>query len=350
MAGGVGSRFWPMSTSQFPKQFHDIMGSGDTLIQKTFSRLSKIVPSNQIYILTNESYIDLVASQLPNIGNDQIISEPAMRNTASCILYAALKIKKINPAASLIVAPSDHWIENEDAFTSDVLVALEKSEDQKSLVTLGIRPTFPNTGYGYIQYDTTDNGPVFPVIQFTEKPDYALAKQFIDAKNYVWNAGIFIWSVQAICAAFEKYQPTMNQLFMKGFDVFNTSEEKHFIATHYKNSENISIDYAILEPSDDVCVLEASFDWNDLGSWGSLYDKLEKDENHNAVINATTLLNNASGNMIRTSTNKLVVVDGLKDYIVVDKENILLIFPKQKDQDIKKILNTLKDNFGPKYS
>jgi len=350
MAGGVGSRFWPMSTSQFPKQFHDVMGSGYTLIQKTFNRLKNVVPSHQIYILTNERYIDLVAEQLPEINLDQIISEPAMRNTAPCILYAALKIKKINPKASLIVAPSDHWIEDEDAFASDIAIAFNKADDQKSLITLGIRPSFPNTGYGYIQYSMVETGPVFPVLQFTEKPDYETAKKFIEAKNYVWNAGIFVWSVQAICNAFEKYQPTMNSLFMNGWNALNTSEEKEFIDFNYKESENISIDYAILEPSNSVCLIEASFDWNDLGSWGSLYDKLDKDEDQNVVINATSMLQNASGNMIRTSKDKLVVVDGLKDYIVVDKEDVLLIFPKEKDQDIKKILSTLKDNFGNTYS
>ena len=341
MAGGVGSRFWPVSTKDFPKQFHDMLGTGETLIQKTFGRLSQIIPKENILILTNESYNDIVLEQLPSISQDQIILEPAMRNTAPCILYASMKIKKQNPNALVLVAPSDHWIEDELQFVSNIQRSFDFCETQDNLMTLGILPTFPNTGYGYIEYDKLDSRPVKKVVQFREKPDYATARQFIQQRNFLWNAGIFIWSVKSVLSAFEKFQPEMYAHFFKGYDLYNTPEEKSFIQQNYPSAENISIDYAILEKAPNVFVMSATFDWNDLGTWGSLYDKLPKDENYNAVVNADVLLEDASNNIIRTQGKKLVVIDGLNDYIVVDKENVLLIYPKSKEQDIKKVVSKL---------
>lgn len=337
MAGGVGSRFWPVSTTQFPKQFHDMLGTGDTLIQKTFSRLSQLVPAENILILTNEIYNDIVLEQLPQVSQQQILLEPAMRNTAPCILYASLKIHKMNPDAVMVVAPSDHWIEDEAAFIDNLQQAFDFAQNSDVLVTLGIQPTFPNTGYGYIEYDKTDSNNLKKVAQFREKPDYETAKQFLASGNFVWNAGIFIWNVQAVTSAFKNFQPAMVELFENGYDSYNTTAEKEFINENYAKADNISIDYAIMENAQNVYVLPATFDWNDLGTWGSLHDKLPKDEKNNTVVNAKLFIENSSNNIIRTDKDKIVIIDGLDDYIVVDKEKILLIFPKEKEQEIKKI-------------
>lgn len=349
MAGGVGSRFWPVSTQDFPKQFHDMLGTGDTLIQKTFYRLANLIPEDNIFILTNEMYNDLVFQQLPQVTKRQVLLEPAMRNTAPCILYAALKIQKENPDAVMIVAPSDHWIEDEQTFSKNVQQAFDFCENNDALMTLGIQPTFPNTGYGYIEFDKNSKDAIKPVHQFREKPDYATAKSFIDQGNFLWNAGIFMWSAKSVIKAFQFNQPALFDLFEKGINLYNTDDERMFILEHYSKAENISVDYAIMESSNNVYVLPAEFDWNDLGTWGSLYDKLEKDASGNAVVNARTLTEDASGNMIRTKGEKIVVVDGLNDYIIVDKDDVLLIFPKSKEQDIKKVLQKVKDKFGEKY-
>ncbi|MCF8274770.1 MAG: mannose-1-phosphate guanylyltransferase [Flavobacteriaceae bacterium] len=349
MAGGVGSRFWPVSTEGFPKQFHDMLGTGDTLLQKTFNRLAKLIPQKNIFILTNERYNDLVLEQLPQVTQRQVVLEPAMRNTAPCILYASLKIQKENPDAIMIVAPSDHWIEDETTFSSNVQQAFNFCAENDALMTLGIQPTFPNTGYGYIEFDKTSNNDIKAVNQFREKPDYETAKEFIAQGNFLWNAGIFMWSVKSVIKTFQSNQPKLYELFKNGFSVYNTEHEYHFIKENYAKAENISVDYAIMETSKNVFVIAAEFDWNDLGTWGSLYDKLNKDETGNAVVNARTLTEDASGNMIRTKNNKIVVVDGLKDYIIVDKEDVLLIYPKTKEQDIKKVLQKVKVKFGEQY-
>jgi mannose-1-phosphate guanylyltransferase len=349
MAGGVGSRFWPVSTQDFPKQFHDMLGTGDTLIQKTFHRLANLIPMENIFILTNEAYNDLVFQQLPMVTKRQVVLEPAMRNTAPCILYAALKIQKENPDAVMIVAPSDHWIEDEQTFSKNVQQAFDFCENNDALMTLGIQPTFPNTGYGYIEFDKNSKDAIKHVHQFREKPDYETAKSFISQGNFLWNAGIFMWSAKSVIKAFRFNQPELFELFEKGINLYNTEDERMFILENYGKAENISVDYAIMESSDNVYVLPAEFDWNDLGTWGSLYDKLDKDSSGNAVVNARTLTEDASGNMIRTKGDKIVVVDGLKDYIIVDKEDVLLIYPKKKEQDIKKVLQKVKDAFGENY-
>ena len=337
MAGGVGSRFWPVSTTDFPKQFHDMLGSGDTLIQKTFSRLSKLIPEENILILTNESYNDLVLEQLPMVKQEQVLLEPAMRNTAPCILYASLKIQKQNLNALMVVAPSDHWIEDEAEFSRNLQQCFDFCQKENALLTLGIQPTFPNTGFGYIEFDKADNNPIKKVNQFREKPDYETAKAFLDSGNFLWNGGIFIWSVKTITESFEKFQPQMNALFQKGFESYNTSLEQDFINTNYALAENVSIDYAVMEKANNVYVLPATFDWNDLGTWGSLHEKLDKDDYNNAVVNATVILENATNNIIRSEGKKLIIVDGLDDYIIVDKDDILMIYPKSKEQDIKRI-------------
>lgn len=337
MAGGVGSRFWPVSTADYPKQFHDMLGSGETLIQKTFSRLSKSIPVENILILTNARYNALVLEQLPQVTPEQIVLEPAMRNTAPCILYASLKIKKQNPDAVVVVAPSDHWIEDEQAFTQNLQQCFDFCSQENALMTLGIQPTFPNTGFGYIEYNQTETATVKPVIQFREKPDYETAKHFLEQGNFLWNGGIFIWNVQAITEAFQHFQPAMYSLFSAGMEAYNTLSESDFIAEHYAQADNISIDYAILENARNVYVLPATFDWNDLGTWGSLHEKLDKDAQDNAVVNATVILENASNNIIRAEGKKLIVIDGLDDFIIVDHHDVLLIYPKGKEQEIKRI-------------
>ena len=337
MAGGVGSRFWPVSTTDFPKQFHDMLGSGSTLIQKTFSRLSKLIPAENILILTNERYNNLVLEQLPMVKQEQVLLEPAMRNTAPCILYASLKIKKQNPNALMVVAPSDHWIEDEDEFSRNLQQCFDFCQKENALMTIGIQPTFPNTGFGYIEFDKSDSNQIKKVNQFREKPDYETAKSFLQSGNFLWNGGIFIWSVKAITEAFEKFQPQMNALFQLGVESYNTINENQFIDQNYANAENISIDYAVMEKAKNVYVLPATFDWNDLGTWGQLHEKIDKDENNNGVINAKVVMENASNNIVRSDANKIIVIDGLHDYIIVDKEGILLIYPKSKEQDIKRI-------------
>ncbi|UII78442.1 mannose-1-phosphate guanylyltransferase [Flagellimonas sp. CMM7] len=350
MAGGVGSRFWPVSTSSYPKQFHDMLGTGKTLIQKTFDRLNRFIPTENILILTNERYNSLVLEQLPMVKQEQVVLEPAMRNTAPCILYASLKIQKMNPNAVMIVAPSDHWIEDEQAFEDDVKACFDKCEKEEVLCTLGIQPTFPNTGFGYIEFEKGSDEKLKKVSQFREKPDYETAKEFLEQGNFLWNAGIFMWSVSTIVNAFKNLQPDQFKLFQDGISCYNTVDEKSFIEENYAKAENISIDYAILEQSKSIFTLPATFDWNDLGTWGALYDKLDKDEAENAVVNSKVLLQDAKGNMIRSPKGKIVVVDGLEDYIIVDKEEVLLIYPKSKQQDIKTVLGQVKEEFGEQYT
>lgn len=350
MAGGIGSRFWPVSTSGFPKQFHDMLGTGQSLLQSTFSRLNRFIPASQINVLTNAAYSDLVCDQLPEINIDQVVPEPAMRNTAPCILWSAMRIYQQNPDALMLVAPSDHWIEDQDAFSADVQECFELCSQEDVLVTLGIVPDFPNTGYGYIEKDREDTRKITKVKQFCEKPNYETAKEFLASGNFLWNAGIFIWSAKSILSAFEQYLPEMYQLFAEGIDLYNGEEEMAFVNRTYPTAENISIDYGIMEKADNVRVKDASFDWNDLGTWGALYDKMVTTPGDNAVVRASTVLENSSANMIYTAKEKLVVVDGLDDFIIVDKEDVLLIFPKQKQQDIKELLQKVKNRFGEKYS
>jgi mannose-1-phosphate guanylyltransferase len=351
MAGGVGSRFWPVSTTEYPKQFHDMLGAGVSLLQKTFSRLSRFVPPENILVLTNERYTGLVMEQLPRIDPSQVVAEPAMRNTAPCILYAALKIRKMNPEALMVVAPSDHWIEDEAAFEQDVRHCFEKCSDAPVLCTLGITPTFPNTGFGYIEFNGAEKSEpgLKKVRQFREKPDYETARHFLDQGNFLWNAGIFIWSAEAIVNAFKGYQPETYALFEKGMEAYNTEAEEGFIALNYPEAENISIDYAILEKSDAVYVLPAGFDWNDLGTWGSLYEKLPKDTSGNAGMPGQLLTEACEGLMVRLPGGKIGVMEGLKDYIVVDSEKALLILPRHREQEIKQWVSRVRDAYGPDF-
>ncbi len=348
MAGGVGSRFWPVSTKQFPKQFHDMLGTGETLIQKTYNRLTHLIPSKNILIATNEDYKDIVINQLPKLSSTQLLLEPAMRNTAPCILYSALKIYKENPDGVMIVAPSDHWIENEQEFIHNVETAFHFCAQNDALLTLGIKPSSPNTGYGYIQFNNT-GGAIKNVKNFTEKPNLETAKHFIKSGDYLWNAGIFVWSVKSILNAFQEFLPTMFNLFNNGISLLNTPSETAFIENNYAKSENISIDFGIMEKASNVYVLPVDFGWNDLGTWGSLYHKLEKDSNKNAVSGAHVIFRDASNNIVKTQHGKRIVIQGLNDYIVVENNDVILICPKDKEQEIKEITSQVKSEFGENF-
>lgn len=336
MAGGIGSRFWPVSTPDNPKQFHDMLGTGKSLLQQTFHRLHTLIPDENIFISTNNHYKALVKKQLPKIRDLQLVLEPAMRNTAPAILYAALKIYNKNPGALLLIAPSDHWIDKEPSFITDLETAFTACASLDILMTLGIQPTHPNTGYGYIQFENEKTA-IKKVKQFTEKPNLEKAKKFIASGDYLWNAGIFVWSAKSILKAFQTHLPAMYSLFEKGNKVWNTDFEDDFIRDTYPKAENVSIDYGILEKSDNVKVLPVDIGWNDLGTWGALHQKLEKDAQQNAVVNAESYFTDASGNMIRTKKGQKVVIKGLHNFIIVENNGILVILPKDDEQAIKEL-------------
>jgi mannose-1-phosphate guanylyltransferase len=336
MAGGIGSRFWPVSTKENPKQFHDMLGTGKSLLQQTYDRLSKIIPKENILIATNKTYKSLVKKHLPGISDNQILAEPAMRNTAPCILYSALKINGLNENAVMIVAPSDHYIEDEAQFKENVITAFKACEENDILMTLGIEPSNPNTGYGYIRYKDSKNE-IKEVINFTEKPDLDTAKKFLKEGDYLWNAGIFVWSVKSVLTAFESSLGEMFRLFNQGVNYFNSPKEDLFIEQNYGLAENVSIDYGIMEGAKNVFVLPVDFGWNDLGTWGALYDKLKKDQNQNAIVNAKVYSEESFKNMISTQQGKRVVIKGLENFIIVDTHDTLLILPKENEQEIKEI-------------
>ena len=342
MAGGIGSRFWPVSTQEYPKQFHDMLGTGESLIQRTYNRINQLIPSENILIATNERYEDLVLDQLPKTTKKQLLLEPAMRNTAPCILYAALKIYNQNPNAIMLVAPSDHWIENETEFLNNIETSFEASANNDILMTLGIQPDSPNTGYGYIQFEENSNN-IKKVKNFTEKPDLETAQQFLASGDYLWNAGIFVWSAKSIIKAFKEHLPKMVSILDDGNNVYNTDFEDDFIKNNYEKCENISIDFGIMERAKNVHVLPVDFGWNDLGTWGSLYNKLGKDSQQNAIVGAKTIFRDANGNMIRTQKEKKVVIQGLNDFIVVEKDDVILICPRKDEQDIKQISAEVKN-------
>lgn len=351
MAGGIGSRFWPISKTNHPKQFLDILGTGETLIQQTYKRFLKICPAENIYIVTNETYRGLVNEQLPQIPNTQILGEPVAKNTAPCIAYSCHKIHKNNPDAVVAVAPSDHLILNEDEFCKQINKALETASTNDYLITLGIKPTRPDTGYGYIQYlDSTNDDGHFKVKTFTEKPNLELAKTFIQSGDFLWNAGIFVWSTKSILKAFAKYLPDINEIFTEGKLYYNTSQEANFIERSYTHCSNISIDYGIMEKANNVHVYAVDFGWSDLGTWGSLYTVLEKDYVGNAVVFPKNVIMYDSNNcIVNTSNEKLVVIKGLEDFIVVDSGDVLLICPKTQEQEIKQIVADIKMKKGERY-
>ena len=350
MAGGIGSRFWPMSRTSLPKQFLDVLNTGKTLVQWTYERYAKFIPAENIYIVTSEEYVDIVKTQLPMLPIDNILAEPSKKNTAPCIAYISFKLAQINPDAKCIVAPSDHLILEEDRFQSIALEALDFEDHIKALVTLGIQPTHPNTGYGYIQYEGLEVAKdVFKVKTFTEKPDLEIAKSFLESGDFLWNAGIFAWKISSILTAFEKYQPEMYELFDQEKMHFNTPAENAAIQKIYPQCTNISIDIAIMEKANNVYVMPASFGWSDLGTWNSAYENMEKDYLGNAVASDNVIVIDATKCMINSPKDKLVVVQGLDDFIVVDTKDVLLICSRDKEQSIKEYVAEVKRNKGDKY-
>ena len=344
MAGGIGSRFWPMSTSSFPKQFLDILGTGETLIQQTFRRLSKICPAENILIVTNEKYKQHCLDQIPHINIDNILCEPMMRNTAPCIAYAAFKIAQKQADANIIVAPSDHLITNEDEFCAIVNNCFEISSRKDYLITLGIKPTRPDTGYGYIQFknELDTNEVINKVKTFTEKPNEDLAVKFIESGDFLWNAGIFIWNAKSILLAIRKYLRDIYDLFEEGKDIYNTNKESEFINRIYPHCKNISIDYGIMEKSDNVYVQLSDFGWSDLGTWTSLQTHLKLDNANNGIIGENVSVYDCSDNIINLPKEKTVVIQGLEGYVVVENDNTLLICKKSNEQEIKKFVSDLK--------
>ena len=348
MAGGIGSRFWPMSTQKFPKQFHDILGTGRTMIQQTFDRIKQAVPIENIFVITNTEYAELSHQQLPELPIENIVGEPMMKNTAACNIYMVNKIADLNPDANVIVLPADHLILKENAFLEKVNQAFDFASKNDVLITLGITPTRPDTGYGYIQFSEKQDSDFFKVKTFTEKPNLEIAKSFIETGDFLWNAGIFIWNVKSIQKAFAEYLPEMTQEFVSC--EYNSDREIVCIETIYPKVEKISIDNGILEKAKNVYVIPADLGWSDLGTWTSVYENSEKNEDNNSIDSKTVLTYNSKNNVVRIKKGKAAIIDGLEDYIVVDTEKALLICPRNNDQLIKNYVLDLK-NFkkGEKY-
>ena len=343
MAGGVGSRFWPASREAKPKQFLDILGVGQSLLQLTFNRFRQLCPETHIFVVTNARYRDLVMEQLPMLQPYQVLGEPSRNNTAPCVAYAALKIHALDPEANLIVAPSDHIILEESSFLDNLRTALAFTATHDALLTLGIRPTRPDTGYVYIHYkDAPVAGTVHKVLRVTENQPLEKAQAFLSSGDYLWNAGIFIWKAQHLLAAFRQYAPDIYDILSPGMEVFNTELEQEFIDQYYPVTPNISIDYAILEKADNVYTVPATFSWSDLGTWASLHEEAPKTEQHNALNADPALLYDVQNTLVRAPRGKMVVIRGLDNFIVVDEGDVLLIWPKDKEQDIKNLLQEIR--------
>ncbi|MDP5172832.1 MAG: sugar phosphate nucleotidyltransferase [Bacteroidia bacterium] len=350
MAGGIGSRFWPMSRTRFPKQFHDILGRGKSLIQETFDRFAAMVPAENIYVVTNDRYLELVQQQLPAMSRDQILLEPVGRNTAPCVAYACYKIKTKDPEAVFVVAPSDHLIAKEDVFSEKIMLAMDACANNPIIMTLGITPTRPDTGYGYIQFiDDADHKGYYKVKTFTEKPNKELAQSFLDSGDFVWNGGIFLFSSATITQAFDQFLPDMAELFDGISGTYYTGDEEKSIGEAYGVCKNISIDYGIMEKAENVFVIPADFGWSDLGTWGSVYENTDRDFHDNAVHGKAKVYE-SFGNMVKTtSPDKLIVLQGLEGYIIVDTEDALLICKKDEEQFIKTIVGDVKADDGEPY-
>lgn len=354
MAGGSGTRFWPISRSTYPKQFIDFLGTGKSLLQMTIQRFRGIIPMENFYIVTNEMYKDIVKKQLPELNDEQILLEPLRRNTAPCIEYANYKIKQRDPEANIVVTPSDHLIPDEKMFSEHILSALSCTKNNAWLLTLGIHPTRPDTGYGYIQYDEKNRYMPDPRISrvkmFTEKPQLELAQQFLESGNFLWNAGIFVWKLPVILQAFEMYLPEISKLFKSIEADLGTAEERKSIQRVYEVCTSISIDYGIMEKAENVNVLDSDFAWSDLGTWTSLYEQLKPDENKNAIIAQDSVFVYKSTNcIIATPKDKVVVVEGLDDYVVSANDDVILICRKSEEQNIRRFVVDVQIAKGEKF-
>jgi mannose-1-phosphate guanylyltransferase len=348
MAGGVGARFWPFSRKNKPKQFIDFYGTGNSLLQITYNRLRKIVPAENVYIVSNVIYKDLILEQLPELTPSQVLLEPMGRNTAPCIAYAVNKIASVTDKANIIVAPSDHLILKEEEFLKTIQKGLDFVENKDVLLTIGIKPSRPETGYGYIQVGEGE-GDVKKVKTFTEKPNLELAKVFVESGEFFWNSGIFLWNLDSIKKAFDESLPDMANTFKQGAGLYGTDKEQNFISEIYPSCHNISIDYGVMEKASNVYVICADFGWSDLGTWGSLYDLSKKGENKNVTLNCDALYYESKNNIVAMEAGKLVVVQGLDGYIVAESDNVLLICKKESEQNIRQYVNDVTVKFDDKY-
>jgi mannose-1-phosphate guanylyltransferase len=352
MAGGIGSRFWPLSRKEKPKQFLDILGTGETLIQQTFRRFKATCPEKNIFVVTGIDHKELVIDQL-GIDPANVLAEPFRRNTAPCLAYGTFRILKEDPKAVITVTPADHLIVKEDIFSKVIQDSMDFVENNDALLTLGIQPDKPETGYGYIQADLKkpvkgfDN--LMKVKTFTEKPDIELARKFIQSGDFYWNSGIFIWNINSIVAAFKKYLPDMYSAFEEGQNMFGTKEEKNFILRTYTECKNISIDYGIMEKADNVYVMRTEIGWSDLGTWSSLYDHSSVDKGGNSMVRGNVFSYDNRGNIFNISPGKVAVIQGLRDYIVVETDDVLLVVRKEEEQNIKNFLEDVKKETGDKY-
>lgn len=345
MAGGVGSRFWPLSTPERPKQFIDVLGIGKTLIQMTYERLLNLVPAENIYILTNEKYVELVSTQLPEISRGQILTEPQRKNTAPCIAYAAAKINSLDKDACMIVCPSDHLILKDELFKTIVETAVKDARENDNIVTLGIKPTRPDTGYGYIEFakeSKLQGGDVTKVLQFREKPNLETAEVFIKSGNFYWNSGIFVWKSSVVLNALQSFQNDLYQLFCADTSKYNTPEEQAFVNHAFEVCQDISIDYAVMEKADNVDVVLATFDWSDLGTWKSLNEHLDKDTFNNSIVGGNVHLFNVKNCLVNVPETKTVLLDGLSNYIIVESDNVLMILKNSNEQELKNYVKAIE--------
>ena len=350
MAGGIGSRFWPLSTAEYPKQFLDILGIGKSLLQMTFDRLEHVSPSENIYIVTNKEYKDIVLEQLPGIRPEQVLTEPERKNTAPCIAYAAAKIHALNPNANLIISPADHLILQQDNFSATIQAAITSAEKGR-IATIGIQPTRPDTGYGYIEFEQVDEADalrqdsvkrtsvILPVKQFREKPDLATAESFVAAGNFYWNSGIFIWKSQTVLDALKAFQPNLFNLFCGDMSQYNSASEQAYVDHCFATCEDISIDLAVMEHAKNIDVVLSNFDWSDLGTWGSLDTHLNKDSNGNAVVGDLVHLYGSKNCIVNIPKGKIAVIDGLEDYIIIQSDDKLMILKKENEQALKSYVN-----------
>ncbi len=349
MGGGIGSRFWPFSRKTLPKQFLDFFGTGRSLLQQTFDRFNKVIPTENIFIVTNAMYADLVAEQLPELAKEQILLEPARRNTAPCIAWASYHIRALNPNANIVVAPSDHLILKEGEFLEAVANGLNFVGQSDILLTLGIKPNRPETGYGYIQIADKEDENFYKVKAFTEKPELELAKVFVESGEFYWNSGLFMWNVNTIINACETLLPELAAKLAPGKDVYGTPAEKAFIEENFPACPNVSIDFGVMEHAANVYVSLGDFGWSDLGTWGSLYDLSEKDVQGNATLKCHSLLYNSTNNMVVLPKGKLAVIDGLDGYLVAESDNVLLICKKDEEHAIRKYVNDTQIKLGEDY-
>ncbi len=354
MAGGIGERFWPMSRTSRPKQFIDILGTGKSLIRQTYERFLEVLPKERIYVITNERFKNLVSEHIPGITDDRIICEPTRKNTGPCIAYASWKIHNLDPEAKLVIAPSDHIILKEHAFAQVIKSALQAASEHDWLLTLGITPSRPDTGYGYIQYKNGNPWPANPNLKkvktFTEKPNIELAESFVKSGDFLWNSGIFIWSAKAIIDAFEKFQPEISYVFREASHIYNTPKEETYMQTAFATCKSISIDYAIMEKADNVYVFVSEFGWSDLGTWGSLFEVRQKDEYQNAVMGKNVLLYDVNNCIVNIPDEKLVVLQGLQDYIIAESDNALLICQKENEQEMRRFVNDIRIQKGENFT